>query len=188
MSSLRVLSLALLSLAILALSVDVTRAEPDKDELKVAKAVIDKLVAGAEVKDVADQKKKTSPEAIMALLNTTKKGGLGYAPKGPTGSIEARITEIAKKGITDADLKKESADLAKAAAFVQAVNDFNELYTPKIKVGDKDPKVWEKSNAEARKVTADLIEAIKGNDAKKVTAAAKALDAACYACHKVFKK
>lgn len=187
MSSLRVASLTLLSLAILALAGDFSRAEPDKDELKVAKTVTNKLIGGAKLADVQDQKKKTSPEAIMALLNTTKKGGVGYLPKGPNGSIEVRLQEIAKKGLTDADFKKESADLAKAAALIQAVNTFNELYTPEKRVAGKDPAVWVKSNAEAKKTTAELLDAIKANDAKKVATVAKALDAACTACHNVFK-
>jgi hypothetical protein len=187
MPRLRIVRRILLAVAFVMASAVTSLAEPDPDELKVAKDVISKMVDGAAVNTVAGQKKKTSSEAVMALLDTPgKKGGLGYGPKGTT-SIEARLQDISKKGITDAALAKEVDDLTKAVQIAKAVNEFNDLYRPTEKKGGKDPKVWIKSNDDAKQAFGDLLDALKNKDAKKVTAAAKALDLACTTCHKEFK-
>lgn len=185
MSRLRSLCLALLAGSIVLLTGSPIRAV-DKDELKVGKEIVDKLLGGAEVKTVADLKKKTSVDAIMTILGSPKAGGVGYGPKADI-SIEKRLQDLAKKGISAADLAKESGELTKAVQFARAVTEYNELYTPEKKVAGKDPKVWTKSSEDTRKASADLLEALKGKDEKKVHAAAKSLDAACNACHTVFK-
>jgi hypothetical protein len=190
MPRLRIVSRILLAVALVLASALTGLAEPDKDELKVAKEIIDKLVADPTVlADVEKLKKKTSNEAIMALLDTKgKKGGLGYGPKGAI-SIEKRIQDIAKdkKDISDAVLKDELDDLIKAVQYAKAVNEYSTLYKPEKAVAGKDPKVWVKTNEDSKKALADLLDALKAKDAKKVTAAAKAADLACVTCHNMFK-
>jgi len=169
------------------LAVGVGVAAPDKAELKVAKDAVDKMVGGTAPKEIGDVKKTTSSEAIMALLDIAKVGGYGHPMGKDNVSIEYRLTELAKKGIAPADLDKEQKDLILSLERIKAVTELNEQFTPAKKVGNKDPKDWTKSNGEVRKGTADLIEAVKAKDTKKIQAIAKALEGSCTACHNVFK-
>lgn len=181
----RLIPQTMLAVVLFLLCTGVSEGRADKQEIKVATEVVDKLVGGAKLDEVAKLVKTTSLEALMNLYLPQKKGGYGVGPKGD--GIENRLQNLSKKGIPPTDLPRESDDLIKAAQRSKAISEFNDLFTPKEKIGKKDPRLWKKYNEEVKKGADELIEAIKKGDTKKIQAAAKFMEIGCNECHTVFR-
>jgi Cytochrome C' len=177
-------------------------AADDKEKKEVTDAVL-KMADAFEKGDNAALKKQTEdlckdPPAgkgtplgtVMELLKLRSKDGLGIgATPGaitPDG-IEAKIQEMAKKAPSAAVLGKQGADLEKIANITGAISQVAEFYTPKKKVGDKDPKDWKNWTEDMRAGSADLAKAIKAKNEKDIKTAANKLNSSCNNCHGVFR-
>src|SRR4051812_9453042 len=108
-------------LAVLALGVALVVARADENEAKdTVLKLADMIEKGGSPK--ADGLDKLDLNDAMGLLKLRNKGGLGLGPKAGAfpanqDGIEAKIIGLAKTGdkLTAADLKKQGADLEKAA-------------------------------------------------------------------------
>ena len=95
---------------------------------------------------------------------------------------------LAKKPLTDALLKKQADDIARAARITQAVAEVTLEKSPvKKKMGDKDPADWKKWTEDMKNSAKDLANAAKKGDAKGVKDASSKLNASCNNCHGVFR-
>jgi len=152
--------------------------DKDKDKNEIAKAA-------------EDLDKKTDLKHIMwAAYKPREKGGLGVGDKDakfkPDG-IEAKLINMSKKEMSEAQLKKEGPALIKMAETAQAMADIAERNTPKKDEPKKPIADWTKTNKAQRDAAKELIDAVKANKADKVLDATKNLYASCTNCHSVFR-
>jgi cytochrome c556 len=116
--------------------------------------------------------------------------GLGFGPKpgqyNPDG-IEAQIMGLSKKELTADALKKQAADILKAAQVTEAIAKATAVKGPAKKMGDKDPKEWAKWTKDMEDASKALGDAAKKGDAKALKDAAGKLNASCNNCHGIFR-
>ncbi len=101
------------------------------------------------------------------------------------------IIEMRKKNPMSADdLKNESANLIQMADIAKAIGEIADLRTPP-KNDPKDPKrtvvAWKRFTKMEKDGAQELIDAVKANDAAKVSDATKNLYSSCTNCHSVFR-
>jgi hypothetical protein len=129
-------------------------------------------------------------DEVELLMRGRRFGGLGIGPPTPANnrdSIEIKFIMLARKAPAAADLDREAAELARAAAVAGGMADLLDAYTPAKKVGNKDPNDWKAQTAEMRAGAALLEAAAKAKDPNRVRAAAVRLTASCNTCHEVFR-
>jgi len=161
---------------------------------KSAKEGIDKLAKslekGSPDKAALESMKKEHLDEIMYLFKLRKSGGFGVGANAgaitPDG-IELKIISLGKKTLKG-DLDKQADAIAEAAYRTAAIADVAIHMCPvKKKMGDKDPKDWEKWSKGMKDAAMELAKAAKAKDPKKVEAAAKRLNDNCQQCHGVFR-
>ncbi len=135
-------------------------------------------------------------EDIMHPMKLEFKGGDGIPKSLQTNSklqgkggngIEEKIRALAKRKLTDAQMKKESADLALMADKVAALAQLTEAWTPTKDEGKKKKADWKNWAQDMRTNSLDLAKAAKKGDAAAVHTAAQKLNTTCNQCHGVFK-
>jgi Cytochrome C' len=194
--------------AVLALGVcllGVTRigtAADDDEATKKAKAAAESVLKMADALEKADadavKKEKATLDKmeLLPIMTGFKKrdaepvGGIGFGkPKqyDPDG-IEAQIMGLAKKELPDGTLKKQADDIKKAAYISQAIAEasMSKCPVPK-KMGDKDPKDWNKWMQDMKDASKALADAAKAGNAKDIKNAAGKLNASCNNCHGIFR-
>jgi len=167
-------------------------AKAQKEVLEVAKAVekgkSDKELA-AMAKDIKDNK-NMELDSLMKVYKNKNKGGVGFGEK-PTddSGIELKITALqrSERGPSAATLKKEGKDIIKMAYLNIAMAEIAKPHFNKPMEG-KNKKDWDKWLDDQKKAAKDLIEAVKKEDGKAVSKAAKEMLNACTECHSVFRK
>jgi hypothetical protein len=155
--------------------------EKDKDKKDIAQAAgdLDKTFNPPDLKHI-----------MWAAYKPREKGGLGVGNKGdnikPDG-IEAKLINMSKKEMSEAQLKKEGPALVKMAETAKAMAEIAELNTQRY-VGPKKPIAdWKKFNKTQKDAAADLIDAVNNNKPDKVLDATKNLYSSCTNCHSVFR-
>jgi hypothetical protein len=155
--------------------------EKDKGKKDIAKAAgdLDKTFDPPDLKHI-----------MWAAYKPREKGGLGVGDKPgairPDG-IEAKLINMAKKEMSEEQLKKEGPALIKMAETAKAMAEIAELHTPK-KAAPKQPiEDWTKANKAQKAAANDLIDAVKANKPDKVLDATKNLYGSCTNCHSVFR-
>jgi hypothetical protein len=137
--------------------------------------------------DVAD---KYSLGDAMNVLKPRAKGGIGVGKEGqynPDG-IELQIQQkLSKKTQNKSDLEKSAADIERMADIVAGIAEITDLFTPKKKVGDKDPKDWKDYTTDMKEASAELAKAAKAKDADAIKKAAQRLNSSCNNCHGKFR-
>jgi cytochrome c556 len=87
-----------------------------------------------------------------------------------------------------AEITKQSKDIAQMAERAAAIADIAIHKCPvEKKTGDKDPKDWKQWMEDMRDAAQDLAKAAKAQDPAQVKQTAGKLNAACNACHSVFR-
>jgi hypothetical protein len=161
---------------------------------KTARDGIEKLAKSLEKgnadKAVVDSLKKENLDDIMNLFKLRKSGGFGVGKPGefpPPDGIELKFNSLGKKTIK-ADLDKQGDAIAEAAYRAAAIAEIaaHKCPIPK-KMGEKDPKDWEKWTKGMKESALELAKAAQAKDAKKVEAVAKKLNDTCAQCHGVFR-
>jgi hypothetical protein len=129
-------------------------------------------------KQAADIAKNNDLDEVMGLFKPPKPGGKGGLPILPKG-IESGLGGLAKKGTT------KPADVAKAAAIIQAIAEVSKNY--KSTSGSKDPASWSKFAQDMQKAGKDLEAAAKAKNNARIKVAAGNIQAACNSCHEKFR-
>jgi hypothetical protein len=172
-----------------------------------ARETVVKMAGSVDKKDMDEMKKQATTlakklaeadegyqglEPVMNLLKLRKMGGLGVGPKegvyDPDG-IEAKVIALAKLKLKPADITKQADDIAQLAQVLTVVAQIADERKPTKKMGDKDPKDWQKWTNEMRDSSIDLAAAIKkaNPDPKEINDISKKLNASCSDCHAKFK-
>jgi len=166
--------------------------EARKDVLDVLKDVEDgKGDKDLAAKGAAIQKKGTDLNLLMKVYKPKDKGGVGFDTK--TG-FEGKIIALQRteRGPAAATLKKEAKDLVKLAHVNVAMAEIGRphyaAYKDVGKGNGKTQKDWDKWFDDQKAAAKELIEAVKKEDGKAVSKAAKDLLATCTECHAAFRK
>src|SRR5262249_6923852 len=163
----------------------------------VCKALI-KLAELLEKNDKADTAKQASAIAesldsideVMYLMSRRRgtKGGMGVGDKPgaitPDG-IEAKITDLAKKELTNERLAKEAKAIQRMAHITVAIAEVTKHKSPPL--AKKYKQIWLDSTEEMRRFSVDLARAAEKKDAKALREAAQKIDASCNKCHQPFQ-
>jgi hypothetical protein len=127
---------------------------------------------------------------MWAAYKPQAKGGVGANPKpgATTGlGIERKLDLLSQKGIPQAQLSRESADLIRMAQVVQATAEIAEMNTPKKDEPKKPVADWKRFNKDQKDAAQDLIDAVRANNPNQVRTAATKLYGSCTSCHGVFR-
>src|SRR4051794_35393023 len=148
--------------------------------------LIDKGDMTGAKKTAADVADKYSLGDAMNVFKPRAKGGIGVGKEGqynPDG-IELQIQQkLAKKTQSKGDLDKSAADVERMADIAAGIAEVTDLFTPKKKVGDKDPKDWKDYTKDMREASAELKKAAKDKDPDAIKKAAQRLNSSCNNCH-----
>jgi hypothetical protein len=166
---------------------------PSEADVKAAEDIVTKAASNpAAMKKAGGDivAAKLGLKAAMYSFKLRSAGGLGVGAKPgaitPDG-IEAKLINLSKKAPDKKAVAAEGADLEKAAQIAETMSYVAEAFTPKKKVGDKDPKDWTMFTTDMRTSAEDLAKAAKNGDSKGIQNAAKNLTAACNSCHGQFR-
>ena len=172
--------------------------KPDKGK-KSNKAARDAVLGMAglvERKDYAALKQRAGAVAksidglddVMNLLKARARGGLGLGdtPGAVTpDGMEAKVVNLSKRPLAQAQLAKESKELIRLAYVNAAIAQVSEARTDAD--GSKDPKAWQKWSVDMRQASLELADAAQAMDPARVKAAAKKLNTSCTECHDKFR-
>ena len=92
-----------------------------------------------------------------------------------------------KKAPDKADLQKNGKAYAGMGDVSLTLAELTEIFTPKDKKGEKDPKKWKEYTENMRKGAKDLSAAATKGDGAAVQKAAKSLYGSCTDCHGIFR-
>jgi Cytochrome C' len=136
-----------------------------------------------------DLSKEMDLDEAEGIMKQRPRGGLGFdsKPGAPRDSIELRLIQIGRVGIKDGELKAQADDLTRAALVISAQSVMLDVYTPDKKVGNKDPKDWQKYTSEMREGAKDLRDAAKHQEPAAVKKAALRVQNSCIECHTIFR-
>jgi hypothetical protein len=136
-----------------------------------------------------DLTKEMELDEAEGIMKQRPRGGLGFdsKPGAPRDAIELRLMQIGRVGIKEAELKAQADDLSRAALVISAQSVMLDAYTPDKKVGNKDPKDWQKYTAEMRDAAKDLRDAAKRQEAASVKKAVLRVQNSCIECHNIFR-
>jgi hypothetical protein len=130
---------------------------------------------------------------MRAAFKPRNKGGVGVGAKAPPGdvkdSVELAIIDMATRRNNPGPtvLDKNNADMIKLVEFTQAIAEINHYYKPTTAKPKKNPADWQRLNDDMKASSKELLDAVKAKDQKKVTEAAKKLNASCTECHSIFR-
>jgi cytochrome c556 len=184
------------SVALVALAVDclvsvsalgAARPDANPDIEKLADAINDPPQFKKLAKDLAG---KYDLEDVSWAFKLRQKGGLGVGPKAGLviqDGIELKLIALEKKQLTAAQLDKEAADLQRMAEVARAVAEAIPEYAEKYTKTPKQAKQWNGYVEDMKKASADMIAAVKANDAKSIKDIANHLNTSCNDCHKKFR-
>ena len=172
----------------------------EKGKLAQARKLADSL-SSAQSKTVGfatiDMKKVFGGEvlAMMDHLRPKAKGGDGIAAslqtsaplKGALNGIEEKIRALAKKKMTEANMKKSADEMVLFGYRLAVLAEVTDDFAPEKKVGKKDPKVWNELSVKMRDSALEMAAASKKKDAVAVFDAAGRLEASCTQCHSIFR-
>jgi hypothetical protein len=179
------------SVALVALAVDclvsvsalgAARPDANPDIEKLADAINDPPQFKKLAKDLAG---KYDLEDVSWAFKPRQKGGLGFGDNGV--GIELKLIALEKKPLTAAQLGKEAAGLQRMAEVVRAVAEAIPEYAEKYTKTPKQAKQWNGYVEDMKKASADMIAAVKANDAKSIKDIANHLNTSCNDCHKKFR-
>jgi hypothetical protein len=163
----------------------------DDDELKEAKKaqedlirMVDAMAKGGDGKKEAEaiHAKFDDVKIAMIVFRNSAKGGMPLGKAGPRDGIEIKIQDMDKKPLSKEEAAAQKDDLVKAARFARAMAQVAELYEPKTRGAE-----WKRYTRDMRKSAADLIEAARAGDPRKIKTAVSDLHASCTSCHSDFK-
>jgi hypothetical protein len=157
-----------------------------QDAKGVAKEVLDLAREAEADKDVAKKAaalKKRFPDVrqAMRLYNVRRRGGVGLGEKGV--GIERRFVTLGEDGITADALKKEAADLTRAAHVTLVLAEVTRGFAPDKEVLGRGKKEWLRDVDALAAGSRSLLKAVKANDAEAAKAAAAQINNACNSCH-----
>lgn len=159
-------------------------------DAKEAIAAVSAQVGKNDSKALAEIAKKYSLDEIMHAFKFRAKGGIGVGDKAgaitPDG-IEAKLQGLMKKAPDKADLQKNGKAYAGMGDVSLTLAELTEIFTPKDKKGEKDPKKWKEYTENMRKGAKDLSAAATKGDGAAVQKAAKSLYGSCTDCHGIFR-
>jgi hypothetical protein len=164
----------------------------EEEARKLAASLASGAVKGGGKKDFANPKDYLADiNDLMIHFRTVKKGGEGLPPalqsnprlKGALNGIEEKLGFLAKKPLTDAGLKKESAELALLGYRAAVVGELTDRYP-----ATKEAKLWHEKAQAMRDAGLALAEAARKKDAEGVHQASSRLNSSCTECHRVFQK
>jgi hypothetical protein len=153
-----------------------------KGDLKVKEVNLQKVFGG----DVL---------AMMDHLRPKAKRGDGLATslqtsaplKGALNGIEEKVRALAKKKMTEANMKKSADEMVLLGYRLAVLAEVTDDFAPAVKAGNKDPKAWNEFSVEMRDSALEMAAASKKKDAAAVFDAAGRLEASCIKCHSVFR-
>jgi cytochrome c556 len=197
---------ASLALGVCLLSSSITRGDDDEEQEKMdikeagkatdsLKKLLEAIEKDKDKKDIVkcaeDLNKKTDLKHIMwAAYKPREKGGLGVGDKAndikPDG-IEAKLINMSKKPMPEAQLAKEGPALIKIAEVAQSMAEIAELNTPKKNEPKKPIADWTKANQAQREAAKAFQDAVKAKNPEKLLDATKNLYGSCTNCHSVFR-
>lgn len=159
-------------------------------DAKAVNAAIAAQVGKNDAKALAELAKMYSLDELMHAYKLRTKGGVGVGDKAgaitPDG-IEAKLQGLQKKAPEKADLQKNAKAYAAMGDISLTLAELTDLFTPKEKKGEKDPKKWKEFTEKMRKGAKGLSEAANKGDANGVKAAALMLNGSCTDCHGIFR-
>jgi len=189
---------AALSLAIGFLVVGSGGAADDKADLR---STIQKIADALEKKD-SDQAKKLAEEVaknhdvedVMHLMSKrdlagkAKVFGVGKKPGAVTpDGIEAKVQNMGRKPLPQAQIDKESADLAEMAYRVAAIAEVAHAKPPEKDEPKKKKKDWMEWSDDMKKSALALADIAKTKKPVEIKTAVATLNSNCNTCHAVFK-
>lgn len=148
---------------------------------KVAAAV------GKQAKD--DDARLEMVADVMHLLKKRSKGGLGFGEKKPSrgaDGLEDKINEVRRDA--PAGVAKDADAYQQMGYRLAAVADLTKALAPAKDSAGKKRADWLKWSDEMHASSMKLVEAAKSKSGAEVKAAATKLNAACNACHSVFRQ
>lgn len=127
---------------------------------------------------------------LMEHFKTRAKGGEGIHPslqsnirlKGTQNGIEEKLRSLAMKKVSEANAKKESAELALLGYRAAVVGAVTYFYAPK-----KNAQEWHDLSLAMRDAGIALADAAKKKDAEAISKAANSLNSSCNQCHSAFR-
>jgi hypothetical protein len=167
-------------------AVGVLTAGRAQDARSKGKDVLDLAREGQAGKDIAKKaallgKQFASARAAMQLYNPRGRNGIGFGPKGT--SLEGRFVALGEDGVSAETLKKESAELIRAAHINLVMAEILRAHAPAKPFLGRGKKEWERDLEAMKKASKSLIEAIGASDPKAVQASATRINNACNSCH-----
>jgi hypothetical protein len=165
---------------------------PDPKDVKAAQEIILKAAGDEAAMKKAGENllaKKLGLRAVMYVFKPRMLGGIGLGKEGeinPDG-IEPKLVNLKGKMLAAATATKEGPALEKAAGIIETMSYVTDAYTPKTKMGEKDPKDWIQFTKDMRAGAEDLAKAAKAADPKGIKSAAVMLNKACNDCHIKFR-
>jgi hypothetical protein len=195
------LGLAVLVVGFLAAAGPPSEEDEERKAIAEARNLLLKITADAGDDDVGEEDptalkqgadelvaRKISLLAAMVAFKSPRLGGIGFGGRtGAPDGIEAKLIRLSKKQLPTATAAKEGPALEKAAKIALALAYVAEAYTPKKKMGDKDPKDWKADVADMRASAEELAAAARKADPKAIQVSARNLIATCNNCHGVFR-
>jgi hypothetical protein len=118
---------------------------------------------------------------VMNLYNPRPRGGIGFGAKGV--GLESRLVDLGEKEMTAAALKKESAELARAARVNLVLAEVVRGFAPAKPVLGRGPKEWQRDVAAMKSASEDLLKALAAGSPRDVRAAGRRINTACNNCH-----
>lgn len=169
-------------------AVEAARKNELKKLIEFKKSIAAAPKAPAEVKDIKAYLHATEP--MMKAFLSKAKGGDGihadlqYQPKLKNlNGVEALLSTLAAKKISDDNLVKVSKELPLMAYRVAVMGSITYEFAPK-----KDADKWREYSAAMRDSSITLADATQKKNGEGVMKAALALESSCIDCHSVFKK
>jgi hypothetical protein len=170
----------------LALAVGLLPAARTQDVRGPAREVLELALQAEAGKDVTERaaalrKRFRNVGAAMRLFNARSQGGIGFGPRAV--GIEHRLVELGERGLSEATLKKESAELARVAHINLVMAEIVRGFAPTKPFLGRGKKEWERDVESLKAASAGLLKAVKSGAPKAVQAAAARVNTACNNCH-----
>jgi hypothetical protein len=164
-----------------------------RDTVQKLANAIEKGDAGT-VKTLTEELKSGDLEEVMNLMQRRnpaakkKTFGVGKTPGSVTpDGIEAKIQNLSKAPKPQAQIAKESSDVAEMGYRVAAIAEVALAKVPEKDEGSKKRSDWLEWAGGMRKAAQELAEAAKEKNPSAVKAAAAKLNSACNNCHGTFR-
>jgi hypothetical protein len=171
-----------------------SRADVDKEMYdalhNIAKALQSGDKAAAQQQAKAYSKKIEELGDLMHAFKPRKNRGLGWGTrKGVVepDAIEKKLDEIADKGITPAQMKKEAAALEEGSWMIAAIAEVTLAKGPEKVTAKGTRKNWDEYSNQTRDGAIEMAKTAKAGNAAAFQAVANKVNSACNNCHSKFK-